>query len=164
MTKSSYTVTGCCWRLLHWDQSRSGRRNHNANRCINIAYLDNFHIFIRTSFRLCHSRQGRIPDHCLQPLAGMGRRKGQNSEIILIWKFAKPDEDPPASCTAQIIHFCYFTFAKSDKDPIEKVCCDYSLHMAVTHWGPEVEAEMAKVVSPEVKKKFFLVWILALNC
>ena len=86
----------------------------------------------------------------------MGRRKGQNSEIILIWKFAKPDEDPPASCIAQIIHFCYFTFAKSDKDPIEKVCCDYSLHMAVTHWGPEVKAEMAKVVSPEVKKKLFL--------
>ena len=39
MTKSSYTVTGCCWRLLHWDQSRSGRRNHNANRCRNILYL-----------------------------------------------------------------------------------------------------------------------------
>ena len=82
----------------------------------------------------------------------MGRRKGRNSDLFLIWKFAKPDEDPPASCIAQIIHFCYFTFAKSDKDPIVKVCCDYSLHMAVTHWGPEVKAEMAKVVSPEVKK------------
>ena len=31
-----------------------------------------------------------------------------------------------------------------------QVCCDYSLHMAVTHWGPQVEAEMAKVTSPEV--------------
>ena len=92
----------------------------------------------------------------------MGRRKGQNSEIILI---SKSDEHHSASYILQIIHFCYFTFAKSDKDPIEKVCCDYSLHMAVTHWGPEVEAEMAKVVSPEViRKKFFLVWILALNC
>ena len=58
----------------------------------------------------------------------------------------------------------YCTNYPSDKDPIEKVCCDYSLHMAVTHWGPEVEAEMAKVVSPEVKKNFFLVWILAFNC
>ena len=83
----------------------------------------------------------------------MGRRKGQNSEIILI---SKSDEHHSASYILQIIHFCYFTFAKSDKDPIEKVCCDYSLHMAVTHWGPEVEAEMAKVVSPEVKKKVFL--------
>ena len=91
----------------------------------------------------------------------MGRRKGQNSECILI---SKSDEHHPAAYILQIIHFCYFSFAKSDKDPIEKVCCDYSLHMAVTHWGPEVEAEMAKVVSPEVRKKFFLVWILALNC
>ena len=112
MTQSSYTATGCCWRLLHWDQSRSGRRNHNANRCKNIAYLDNFRIFIRTSFRLCHSRQGWIPDHCLQPLAGMGRRKGQNSEIILIWKFAKPDEDHPAS---YILHKLIWKFAKPDE-------------------------------------------------
>ena len=88
----------------------------------------------------------------------MGRRKGQNSECILI---SKSDEHHPAAYILQIIQFYHFSFAKSDKDPIEKVCCDYSLHMAVTHWGPEVEAEMAKVVSPEVKQKFSLVWILA---
>jgi len=41
----------------------------------------------------------------------------------------------------------------------EKVCCDYSLHMAVTHWGPEVEAEMAKVVSPEIGINSFKVFM-----
>jgi len=41
----------------------------------------------------------------------------------------------------------------------EKVCCDYSLHMAVTHWGPQVEAEMAKVTSPEVGINSFKVFM-----
>merc|ERR1712110_438843 len=27
----------------------------------------------------------------------------------------------------------------------EKVCCDYSLHMAVTHWGPEIGINSFKV-------------------
>merc|ERR1711971_327997 len=41
----------------------------------------------------------------------------------------------------------------------EKVCCDYSLHMAVTHWGPQVEAEMAKITSPEVGINSFKVFM-----
>merc|ERR1719458_354536 len=41
----------------------------------------------------------------------------------------------------------------------EKVCCDYSLHMAVTHWGPQVEAEMAQVTSPEVGINSFKVFM-----
>merc|ERR1711963_1361986 len=41
----------------------------------------------------------------------------------------------------------------------EKVCCDYSLHMAVTHWDPTVEAEMAKVTSPEVGINSFKVFM-----
>jgi len=41
----------------------------------------------------------------------------------------------------------------------EKVCCDYSLHMAVTHWGPQVEAEMAKVTSPEIGINSFKVFM-----
>merc|ERR1712012_31664 len=41
----------------------------------------------------------------------------------------------------------------------EKVCCDYSLHMAVTWGGPEVKAEMAKVVSPEIGINSFKVFM-----
>lgn len=41
----------------------------------------------------------------------------------------------------------------------EKVCCDYSLHMAVTHWSPEVEEEMVAVTGPEVGINSFKVFM-----
>merc|ERR1711892_319636 len=40
-----------------------------------------------------------------------------------------------------------------------KVCCDYSLHMAITYWDEKVEGEMAKVVSQDVGINSFKVFM-----
>ena len=43
----------------------------------------------------------------------------------------------------------------------EKVCCDYSLHMAVTDWGPGTAAEMKAVAAEAVginSFKFFMAY------
>ena len=40
-----------------------------------------------------------------------------------------------------------------------KVCCDYSLHMAITYWDEKVEEEMAKVVSQDVGINSFKVFM-----
>ena len=40
-----------------------------------------------------------------------------------------------------------------------KVCCDYSLHMAVTDWNEKVEQEMSLVTSPEVGINSFKVFM-----
>jgi len=41
----------------------------------------------------------------------------------------------------------------------EKVCCDYSLHMAITDWNKEIEAEMETVTHPEVGINSFKVFM-----
>ena len=40
-----------------------------------------------------------------------------------------------------------------------KVCCDYSLHMAITYWDEKVEEEMAKVTSQDVGINSFKVFM-----
>ena len=40
-----------------------------------------------------------------------------------------------------------------------KVCCDYALHMAVTHWSEQVKQELPLVTQPDVGINSFKVFM-----